>query len=80
MSGWAQIHGGDFLNPEQKLILDYWYIQNMSLWLDIRIVVKTLIVMFAGTTPALDMVEQCRSMIKDINLSPQPMEKENSLS
>ncbi|MDG1286936.1 MAG: sugar transferase [Rickettsiales bacterium] len=61
VSGWAQVHGGDYLTPAQKLILDYWYIQNMSLWLDIRITIKTLTVMFIGSKPALDVVEQCRT-------------------
>lgn len=62
ITGWAQIHGGDLLTPEQKLILDLWYIRHMSLWLDIRIALRTLIVMLTGSKPALDVVEQCRDI------------------
>ncbi len=80
VSGWAQIHGGDHLTPEQKLVLDLWYIQNMSLWLDIRIAIKTLIVMFAGTKPKLDVVEQCRSMVQNIQPSTQSFEKRSTTS
>ncbi len=44
VSGWAQIHGGDALTPAEKLVLDVWYIRNMSLWLDVRILLRTLLV------------------------------------
>lgn len=43
-TGWAQIHGGDALNPKEKLVLDTWYIRNISLWLDLRIMLRTLLV------------------------------------
>ncbi len=43
-TGWAQIHGGDALTPEEKLVLDLWYIRHMSLWLDLRILLRTLLV------------------------------------
>lgn len=43
VTGWAQIHGGDALCPQEKLILDAWYIRNMSLWVDIKIVMRTLL-------------------------------------
>lgn len=62
ITGWAQIHGGDELTPEQKLVLDHWYIKNLSLWLDIRIAVKTVIVLFRGVKPELDVVDQCRTI------------------
>ncbi|MFZ4125670.1 MAG: sugar transferase [Rickettsiales bacterium] len=43
VTGWAQIHGGDALSPQEKLILDAWYIRNMSLWLDMKILLRTLL-------------------------------------
>ncbi len=44
VTGWAQIHGGDALTPEEKLVLDIWYIRHMSLMLDIKIMLRTLLV------------------------------------
>jgi lipopolysaccharide/colanic/teichoic acid biosynthesis glycosyltransferase len=44
VTGWAQIHGGDALSPEEKLVLDVWYIRHMSLWLDLAIMFRTLLV------------------------------------
>lgn len=43
ITGWAQINGRNFLSWEQKFQLDVWYVDHMSLTLDFRIFVKTLI-------------------------------------
>jgi lipopolysaccharide/colanic/teichoic acid biosynthesis glycosyltransferase len=56
VTGWAQVNGGDALSPEQKWVLDVWYIQNMSLWLDISIVLRTCVVMFQKDRARLDAV------------------------
>jgi lipopolysaccharide/colanic/teichoic acid biosynthesis glycosyltransferase len=48
ISGWAQVNGGQLLNPTEKNILDEWYIRNASFWLDLRIVGKTIQFMLAG--------------------------------
>ncbi len=43
MTGWAQIHGlrGD-TSIEDRVKYDLWYIENWSLWLDIKILWKTV--------------------------------------
>jgi Undecaprenyl-phosphate glucose phosphotransferase len=43
ITGWAQVHGlrGD-TSIEERVEYDIWYIENWSLWLDIRILVMTL--------------------------------------
>jgi sugar transferase EpsL len=42
ITGWAQINGRNDLPWEQKFALDVWYVDNWSLTLDFRILVKTL--------------------------------------
>ncbi len=44
MTGWAQIHGlrGDTSIPE-RTTYDLWYVENWSLWLDIKIIFRTII-------------------------------------
>lgn len=44
MTGWAQIHGlrGDTSIPE-RTTYDLWYVENWSLWLDIKIIIRTII-------------------------------------
>jgi lipopolysaccharide/colanic/teichoic acid biosynthesis glycosyltransferase len=42
ITGWAQINGRNTISWEQKLKLDVWYVDNCSLWLDIKILFLTL--------------------------------------
>jgi lipopolysaccharide/colanic/teichoic acid biosynthesis glycosyltransferase len=48
ITGWAQVHGGILITPEEKKALDEYYIRNASLWLDVMILVKTVKVLFVG--------------------------------
>lgn len=41
ITGWAQINGRNILTWEDKFRLDVWYVDNWSLWLDIKILVLT---------------------------------------
>jgi sugar transferase EpsL len=41
MSGWAQINGRNTLEWGQKFALDVWYVDNQSLWLDLKIIAVT---------------------------------------
>ena len=46
LTGLAQISGREDLGPEEKLCLDLYYINNMSFFMDIDILLKTLVVVF----------------------------------
>jgi lipopolysaccharide/colanic/teichoic acid biosynthesis glycosyltransferase/glycosyltransferase involved in cell wall biosynthesis len=46
MTGWAQVNGRNELTWEVKLILDVWYVDHRSLWLDIRILGLTVLKVF----------------------------------
>lgn len=46
LTGLAQINGGYDLLPEEKIVYDMEYIKSRSLWLDTKIIVKTLHVIF----------------------------------
>lgn len=41
ITGWAQIHGRNALTWEEKFKLDVWYVDNWSIWLDIKILFIT---------------------------------------
>ncbi|MFT6599961.1 MAG: sugar transferase EpsL [Alloalcanivorax sp.] len=43
ITGWAQINGRNALSWEEKFELDVWYVDNQSLWLDIKILFKTVL-------------------------------------
>lgn len=42
ITGWAQIHGRNDVSWEDKLAMDVWYVDNASLLLDVKILVKTV--------------------------------------
>ncbi len=42
ITGWAQINGRKSLTWPEKIELDIWYVDNWSIWLDIKILFKTL--------------------------------------
>tara|TARA_B000000477_G_scaffold34023_1_gene29023 strand:- start:49 stop:609 length:561 start_codon:yes stop_codon:yes gene_type:complete len=44
ITGWAQVNGRDLNSFEKKVSLDSYYLKNKSVLLDIKIVIKTLIV------------------------------------
>ncbi|MAZ57168.1 MAG: hypothetical protein CMD73_01320 [Gammaproteobacteria bacterium] len=46
ITGFAQINGRNKLTWEEKFNLDIWYVRNRSFWLDIKIVLKTIIKIF----------------------------------
>lgn len=43
ITGWAQVNGRNAISWEEKFDLDVWYVDNWSLWLDIRILFLTLV-------------------------------------
>lgn len=42
ITGWAQVNGRNALSWEKKFQLDVWYVDNQSLWLDIKILFMTV--------------------------------------
>jgi putative colanic acid biosynthesis UDP-glucose lipid carrier transferase len=44
MTGWAQVNGfrGD-TDISERTAYDLWYVENWSLWLDIKIIVRTVL-------------------------------------
>jgi len=43
LTGWAQIHGRNWLPWDQRLSLDVWYVENRSWVLDMKILLKTVV-------------------------------------
>lgn len=42
ITGWAQVNGRNAISWEEKFALDVWYVDNQSLWLDIKILLLTV--------------------------------------
>lgn len=43
MTGWAQINGRNAISWEEKFRYDVWYVDNWSIWLDIKILAMTIL-------------------------------------
>ncbi len=58
ITGWAQIHGRNKLDWPERFKMDVWYVDNQSLWLDIRIILKTcvIVVLREGVNPENEMI------------------------
>jgi undecaprenyl phosphate N,N'-diacetylbacillosamine 1-phosphate transferase len=46
ISGWAQVNGRNAITWSKKFELDVWYVENLNLWLDAKILVLTLVKIF----------------------------------
>ena len=58
LTGWAQVVGGRDITPEDKAVLDVWYVRNASLALDIEIAFRTLFVLFFGERISIALIER----------------------
>ena len=58
MTGWAQVNGNTQLSWDDRIILDVWYIDHLSIWLDLRIIAASINVVLFGERPHV------RSLVK----------------
>jgi sugar transferase EpsL len=42
ITGWAQVNGRNATPWDQRLEMDVWYVENWGMWLDIRILLRTV--------------------------------------
>jgi len=54
ITGWAQVNGRNALSWDKRFELDIWYIDHWSLWLDAKILWKTIRKAFQGDGISLD--------------------------
>ena len=48
LTGYAQVYGKYTTTPYDKVKLDITYIQNYSLWLDVKLILLTVKILFDG--------------------------------
>jgi lipopolysaccharide/colanic/teichoic acid biosynthesis glycosyltransferase len=46
ITGWAQVNGRNAISWTQKFEYDVWYVDNISLSLDVKILVRTIMKVF----------------------------------
>jgi hypothetical protein len=62
ITGWAQVNGGTLLSPTEKEALDVWYIRKASLWLDLRIIGLTFLILLRGERRSEKALAQARRL------------------
>lgn len=60
VTGWAQVNGNTELPWDERIMLDVWYVDHRSLWLDLRILARTLAVIVGGERVRSGPLEQAR--------------------
>lgn len=43
ITGWSQVNGRNSIDWDKKLELDVWYVENQSFWLDLKILLLTIL-------------------------------------
>lgn len=68
MTGLAQVSGNIYLDLTERYKLDVYYVENFSLWLDIRILARTFGVVVLGEQrfvdrPLIDLTNRTRNVV-----------------
>lgn len=53
MSGWAQVNGRNNISWTEKFKLDVWYVDHVSLWVDVKIIFMTIKNVLSGKDVAI---------------------------
>ena len=48
MTGWSQVNGNAVLTWNERILLDIWYVDHLTFWLDLRIMLATFGVVLCG--------------------------------
>lgn len=64
ITGWAQIQGRNYLGWDERLGKDVWYVENWSVLLDCKILVRTALEVFRQSGIAVD----ANTVMRDLNV------------
>jgi lipopolysaccharide/colanic/teichoic acid biosynthesis glycosyltransferase len=54
ITGWAQVNGRNLSSWSERLAMDVWYVDNRSLWLDLRILIRTVMEVLSSRSVVVD--------------------------
>ncbi|KAI94160.1 UDP-galactose phosphate transferase [Rhodomicrobium udaipurense JA643] len=72
LTGWAQVVGGRDISSNDKAALDVWYVQHASLHLDIKIALRTILVMVFGERISAGDIEKAWSDLGESGIVRRP--------
>jgi len=65
MTGWAQVNGGAEISWAERIILDAWYVEHRSFFLDMKILWRTIDVIVRGHRPDLPAMQEAIHFAKE---------------
>ena len=73
LTGWAQVHGGRQVRAIDKAALDVWYVENASLWLDLKIIALTVPMVLFGERTNTKAIEKTWTDLRQAGIYEGPM-------
>jgi len=61
LTGWGQVNGGIDISWPDRIMLDVWYVDHQSFWLDVQIYLRTIQVVLLGERSDELRLEQART-------------------
>ncbi len=63
ITGWAQINGRNYAPWDERLEMDVWYVENIGVILDVKIIIATIKKVFTGEGVSVD----TKKIMKDLS-------------
>jgi lipopolysaccharide/colanic/teichoic acid biosynthesis glycosyltransferase len=69
LTGWAQVVGGRDITPEDKAVLDVWYVRNAGLLLDLKVAVRTIPIVLFGERISRSLIDRAWQELTDLGIA-----------
>jgi len=63
ITGWAEVNGNLELTWHEQLMLDLWYVDHKTFWLDKVILWKTITTVFFGSVRNNDVIQEAKNYL-----------------
>jgi len=70
LTGWAQVNGGRNISIADKTALDVWYLVHASFWLDMKIMLRTFVMLVSGEHRNRQAIARAWEHIEGMKLHP----------
>jgi lipopolysaccharide/colanic/teichoic acid biosynthesis glycosyltransferase len=69
LTGWAQVVGGRDITPEDKAVLDVWYVRNAGLFLDLKVAARTIPIVLFGERISRSLIDRAWQELTDLGIA-----------
>ena len=69
LTGWAQVVGGRDITPEDKAVLDVWYVRNAGVLLDLKVAARTIPIVLFGERISRSLIDRAWQDLTDLGIA-----------